>query len=99
MRAFPAVLRARPDVKIIMVGGDGVSYGARLGKLTWREHMLAELGTSLDTSRVFFPGKLDYENYLRLLQRSDAHVYFHLSVRPVLVAARGALLRVCGDRQ
>ncbi len=76
MRALPAVLRARPDVKIIMVGGDGVSYGARLGKLTWREHMLAELGTSLDTSRVFFPGKLDYENYLHLLQRSDAHVYF-----------------------
>ena len=35
-----------------------------------------KLGNSLDTSRVYFPGKLDYENYLHLLQRSDAHVYF-----------------------
>ena len=76
MRALPALLRARPDVRVIMVGGDGVSYGNRLANTTWRAHMLAELGGTLDTSRVHFPGKLDYESYLRLLQRSDAHVYF-----------------------
>ena len=76
MRALPALLRARPDARVIMVGGDGVSYGTRLADTTWREHILAELGSALDTSRVHFPGKLDYESYLQLLQRSDAHVYF-----------------------
>ena len=58
-----------------MVGGDDVSYGSRLSARTWREHMLAEVGSTLDSSRVHFPGKVDYDAYLQLLQRSDAHVY------------------------
>ena len=29
MRALPHLLRARKDVKVVMVGGDGVSYGGR----------------------------------------------------------------------
>jgi glycosyltransferase involved in cell wall biosynthesis len=69
------VQRARPDARVVIVGGDGVSYGARLASGTWREHMLAELGQTLDTSRVHFPGKVDYDSFVRLLQRSDAHVY------------------------
>ena len=36
--------------------------------------MVAEVG-ALDPDRVCFPGKLDYADYLRLLQRSDAHIY------------------------
>ena len=75
MRALPALLRGRPEVRVVVVGGDGVSYGSRLSSGTWREHMLAELGPRLDRSRVHFPGRLAYEDYLRLLQRSDAHVY------------------------
>jgi glycosyltransferase involved in cell wall biosynthesis len=75
MRSLPALLRNRPDARVIIVGGDGVSYGSRLSTGNWREHMLAELGKSLDTSRVHFPGKLDYDSYVHLLQRSDAHVY------------------------
>ncbi len=75
MRALPSLLQARPDVKVALVGGDGVSYGARLQEGTWREHMLREVGPSLDLDRVQFCGRLDYADYLRLLQRSDAHVY------------------------
>ena len=37
--------------------------------------MLDELGPTLDLSRVHFPGRVPYEAYLKLLQRSDAHVY------------------------
>ena len=37
--------------------------------------MLAELGGDIDPERVLFPGRIDYATYLRLLQRSDAHVY------------------------
>ena len=75
MRALPRILQARPDARIILVGGDGVSYGARLAEGSWREHMLRELGTSLDLSRVHFVGKLDYASYAGLLKRSDTHVY------------------------
>lgn len=75
MRALPSLLRARPDVHVALVGSDGVSYGARLPDVTWREHMMREVGPSLDLNRVHFCGRMDYADYVRLLQRSDAHVY------------------------
>ena len=75
MRALPSLLRARPDVQVALVGSDGVSYGARLPDSTWREHMLREVGPSLDLGRVHFCGRMEYADYVRLLQRSDAHVY------------------------
>jgi glycosyltransferase involved in cell wall biosynthesis len=75
MRALPALLKARKDLRIVMVGGDDVSYGARLASGTWREHFQRELAGKYDESRVLLPGQLAYPDYLRLLQRSDAHVY------------------------
>ena len=75
MRALPRLLAARPDVAVAMVGGDGVSYGARLASGTWREHLLRELDGRFDRARVHFLGKVDYDDYRRLLRRSDAHVY------------------------
>ena len=74
MRALPALL-ARPDVKIVMVGGDAVSYGPSLAGGTWRAHFERELAGRYDASRVLFPGQVPYESFLRLLQRSDVHVY------------------------
>ena len=76
MRAIPHLLRARKDIRVVMVGADGISYGAPPPKGTWRETMLAELGDSIDTGRVLFPGRIDYNSYVAMLQRSDAHVYF-----------------------
>lgn len=75
MRALPRLLSARHDVHVVMVGGDGVSYGMRSPRGTWRERLLTELAGKLDLSRVHFPGKIEYRQYLALLQRSDAHVY------------------------
>ncbi len=75
MRALPRLLAARKDVKVVLVGGDGVSYGAPPPRGTWRQQMLEELGRAIDTSRVVLPGRIDYALYRRLLQRSDAHVY------------------------
>ena len=75
MRALPAILRARPDARVVLVGADGVSYGAKVVNSTYREWLMAEAGPHLDASRVHFPGRLDYDLYVRLLQRSDAHVY------------------------
>jgi glycosyltransferase involved in cell wall biosynthesis len=74
MRALPDILKRR-DVKVVMVGGDDVSYGARIANSTWREHFQRELEGRYDASRVLMPGQVDYNTYLKFLQRSDAHVY------------------------
>lgn len=76
MRALPRLLRRRKDVQVVVVGGDGVSYGTPPApRTTYRDMMLAELEGKLDLSRVHFVGTLDYAPYLSLLQISSAHVY------------------------
>ena len=75
MRALPRILGERSDTKVVLVGGDDVSYGSRLADGTWRERMQQELAGQYDESRVLFAGQIPYESYLALLQRSDAHVY------------------------
>jgi glycosyltransferase involved in cell wall biosynthesis len=76
MRALPGLLKGRKNLKVVMVGNDGVSYGAHPpeGK-TWREHFMREVGERIDPARVAFPGRIDYATYLAMLRRSDAHVY------------------------
>src|SRR5690606_26285668 len=74
VRALPKVLDAVPRAQVLIVGGDGVSYGRRPPSGgTWREHMAAEI--PLDPSRVHFLGRLSYDDYLRVLQVSRVHVY------------------------
>jgi glycosyltransferase involved in cell wall biosynthesis len=76
MRALPKILEACPQAHVVIVGGDGVSYGRLPPDGTgWREHMLAELGGRLDLSRVHFVGWLPRTQYLAVLQISSAHVY------------------------
>ncbi len=75
MRALPRLLAARPDLRVAMIGADGVSYGAAPAGTTWRAHLLKEIGTGFDPARVVFPGRVDYATHIRLLKRSDAHVY------------------------
>lgn len=76
MRAIPYLLRTRKDIKIVMIGGDGVSYGnAPAQGGTWRDLMLKEIGVGFDPSRAVFPGRVPYDVYLSVMQRSDAHIY------------------------
>lgn len=101
MRALPEILRRRPKAKVIIVGGDDVSYGRRLPEgETWRKKMMAEVGSSLDMQRVFFVGKLPYPTFIKMLQVSSAHVYltipFVLSWSMLEAMAVGAL--VVGSR-
>ncbi|WP_300318830.1 glycosyltransferase family 4 protein [Accumulibacter sp.] len=76
MRALPAVLAARPDVQVLVVGGDEVSYGRRLPPgQTYREIYLREVAGAIDGRRVHFMGKLPYPRFLDALRLSSAHVY------------------------
>lgn len=76
MRALPEILRRRPSARVVIVGGDEVSYGALPAQGgTWRKTMLAELAGQLPMERIHFVGKLPYDNYLRVLQVSACHVY------------------------
>lgn len=74
MAALSPVLAARPDAHVLIAGENAVSYGGdALRSVDWRARALRE--TDLDPARVRFVGTLDRPRYLRLLQRSDAHVY------------------------
>jgi glycosyltransferase involved in cell wall biosynthesis len=76
MRAIPALLQQRPNARILIVGGDEVSYGQALpDKATYREKYVQEWGKDVDRSRVHFLGKLPYTQYLKVLQVSSLHVY------------------------
>jgi glycosyltransferase involved in cell wall biosynthesis len=76
MRSLPAILKARPNAQVLIVGGDEVSYGHRLPPgQTHKQRMLAELGDSINPKRVHFLGKLPYSEYLKALQVSRVHVY------------------------
>lgn len=76
MRALPAVLAARPDAQVVLVGGDGVSYGGKPRDAdSWKTKLLAEVGDRLDLSRVHFMGRVSYPTYLSLLQVARVHCY------------------------
>ena len=101
MRAIPEIQRRRPKARIVVVGGDKVSYSPRLptGE-TYRALLMKELGDAIDYSRVLMAGQLPYADYLRLLQISAAHVYltypFVLSWSMLEAMSAGAL--VVGSR-
>lgn len=78
MRALPHLLRARPRVRVLIVGGDGVSYGPRPAQGTWRARFVAEVRPQLrdsDWQRVHFLGNLPYPTFVAVLQLSTVHVY------------------------
>jgi glycosyltransferase involved in cell wall biosynthesis len=96
MRAVNRILADNPAAHIVIVGGDGVSYGARLPEGdSYKARALKENPID-DESRVHFVGKLEYDVFKKLLQTSDAHVYltypFVLSWSMLEAMASGCLL-------
>lgn len=76
MRALPDLLARRPNAHVLIVGGDGVSYGAPPpGGQSWMARYLAEVADRIDRRRVHFLGRLPYASYRALLQLSTVHVY------------------------
>ncbi|MDO5613976.1 MAG: glycosyltransferase [Paracoccus sp. (in: a-proteobacteria)] len=76
MRALPRVLAARPNAQVVIVGGEGVSYGGvPKDAESWKIKMMSEVGPRLDLSRVHFLGRVPYVQYLSLLQVARVHCY------------------------
>jgi glycosyltransferase involved in cell wall biosynthesis len=81
MRSLPRLLAGNPDLQVLVVGGDGVSYGRRPpeGFDSYRAALCAELGegvtNGVDWQRVHFLGKLPYATYRTVLQVSSLHIY------------------------
>ena len=78
-RALPKILRNRPKAHVVVVGSDGVSYGAPppVGT-TWKQKYIDEVRDDIsdaDWSRVHFTGRIPYDEFISLLQVSRAHVY------------------------
>ncbi|TWC42857.1 hypothetical protein FBY03_10138 [Pseudomonas sp. SJZ079] len=74
MRTLPTILKEHPTCQVVIVGGDGVSYGSKPKDApNWRIKLLAE--NPVDTNRVHFLGKVPYETYKKVLQVSAVHVY------------------------
>ncbi len=76
MRALPHIQNARPNARILVIGGNEVSYGGKSkhpGGL--RGQMEAEVGHLLDWDRLHFLGQVPYESYQQIIQISTCHVY------------------------
>lgn len=79
MRALPELLKRRPRARVLLVGGDDVSYGARPDEGTkWKEIFAREVRAQIsdaDWARVHFLGHIAYQHFIALLQVSTVHVY------------------------
>ena len=79
MRALPRLLKERPNARVLIVGGDEVSYGAKpQGDRTWKQMFIDEVRGRIadeDWARVHFLGRIPYDQFRRLLQVSRVHVY------------------------
>jgi glycosyltransferase involved in cell wall biosynthesis len=76
MRALPLLQKLRPAARVVIVGGDGVSYGAAPpeGK-TWKAIFRDEVAPRLDMGRVHFVGRVPHALLTQLMQVSAVYTY------------------------
>jgi len=79
MRALPLILKRNPNVKVLIVGGDGVSYGSKApNEKKWKDIFFNEIEPSLsaqEKSRIIYLGFISYEHFVLLMQISTVHIY------------------------
>lgn len=77
IRAIPELQqRTGSTSQLVIVGNpSGVSYGPTHATGSWKDYFLKEIEGHYDPSRVHFLGRIRYSNLIRLLKRSNAHLY------------------------
>ena len=76
MHALPKILAARPEARVLIIGGNEVSYGRKSdhpGGL--RAELTEKLGDSIDWNRVHFLGRVPYSSFVQVIQLSRCHLY------------------------
>jgi glycosyltransferase involved in cell wall biosynthesis len=75
-RSLPDILDIDPRLQVVVVGGTGVSYSgnAPTGK-SWFDVFRSKIKRPVDWSRVHFVGHLPYDQFVKVLQVSSAHLY------------------------
>ncbi len=79
MRALPHIQKARPNARVLVIGGSDASYGkksAHPGGL--RGQMEAEVGHLLDWDRLHFLGTVPFSHYQNIIQISSCHIYLSM---------------------
>ncbi|MBH5399934.1 glycosyltransferase [Bradyrhizobium sp. CNPSo 4010] len=77
LRALPAIMAARPNAQILIIGGTAIPYGLSPPEgHSWRTYFFREIEGQVDASRIHFAEELDRAQFLHALQISSAHVYF-----------------------
>ncbi|QFU15431.1 glycosyltransferase [Microvirga thermotolerans] len=75
-RSLPGLLRIDPRLRVVVVGGKGTSYsGQAPGGKTWFDVFRERIDGEVDWSRVHFVGNLPYDQFVKVLQVSSAHIY------------------------
>jgi len=72
MEAAAKILKRRPNAHVVIAGTDATYYSPKLPNGTYKELMLKKL--NLDMKRVHFVGVLNFNDYVKFLQISSAHV-------------------------
>ena len=74
MEAAAIMMAKRPDLHVVVAGGEKAHYGALpKGFGSWKDKALAD--HQFDLKRLHFTGLMPKQQYVNLLQRTDAHIY------------------------
>lgn len=75
-KSLPYLLDIHPDLQVVVIGGKGNSYsGQAPGGKSWYDHFVSKIDRPVDWSRVHLVGNLPYDQFVKVLQVSSAHIY------------------------
>ena len=77
MRSIPGIQKKHPDALFLIIGGDKISYGAKsISGESYKNIYFNEVKDDLiDPNKLLFLGKVEYDNLLKILSISSAHIY------------------------